>query len=108
MSMPISADLLDGVVLAVLKHDDAYGYNLTQQIQDKIPLSPSTLYPVLRRLKAQDWLETYDKPYQGRNRRYYRITEAGRNHLTGLLVEWTAYKKQIDYFLNPTQPQKEA
>ncbi|GAF41727.1 transcriptional regulator, PadR family [Agrilactobacillus composti DSM 18527 = JCM 14202] len=64
MSMPISADLLDGVVLAVLKHDDAYGYNLTQQIQDKIPLSPSTLYPVLRRLKAQDWLETYDKPYQ--------------------------------------------
>ena len=45
--------------------------------QQAIDISESTLYPVLRRLQKDGCLETYDMEYAGRNRRYYRITDAG-------------------------------
>ncbi|MFD1670675.1 PadR family transcriptional regulator [Agrilactobacillus yilanensis] len=98
MSIQISTELLDGVVLAILRQEDMYGYALTQRIQESLTLSPSTLYPVLRRLKAQHWLITYDKPFQGRNRRYYQITPAGLQQLEIITREWAGYKQRLNYF----------
>lgn len=105
MSMQISADLLDGVVLSVLERNDAYGYALTQEIQEKITVSPSTLYPVLRRLLEKNLLETYDKPISGRNRRYYRITADGRERQAEIAKDWHEFRNQIEYFI--TIPKKE-
>ena len=50
MKIQITADLLDGMVLAILEHKDYYGYALTQRMQSAITISESTMYPVLRRL----------------------------------------------------------
>lgn len=97
---PISAALLDAMVLAVTEHEDGYGYKITKDIQDKVSVSESTLYPVLRRLQKNGQLETYDMPYMGRNRRYYRITESGRRLLAEYRTQWRAYKTQIGFFLN--------
>lgn len=83
MKIQITADLLDGIVLAILKQDDYYGYALTQRVQEVITVSESTMYPVLRRLKRDGFVTTYDQPYQGRNRRYYQITADGEAHLSG-------------------------
>ena len=69
MKIHITAELLDGLVLAILKQDDYYGYALTQKVKNVIDVSESTMYPVLRRLKKNGDLTTYDKPFQGRNRR---------------------------------------
>ena len=71
--------LLDAIVLAVVSRDTegTYGYKITQDVQQAIEISESTLYPVLRRLQKDDCLETYDMAIDGRNRRYYRITEKG-------------------------------
>ena len=80
MKIQVSSDLLDGLVLALLDKQDYYGYSLTQDMQRAISISESTLYPVLRRLKNNGLLETYDQSYQGRNRRYYRITNNGRRY----------------------------
>lgn len=55
--------------------------------------------PVLRRLQKADYLTTYDQPYQGRNRRYYQITEDGRIRLLELLKEWRVYKEKVDCVL---------
>ena len=74
MVYQIGSALLDACVLSVLASGDAYGYQLTQQIRSVIEVSESTLYPVLRRLQKDGALETYDEPFQGRNRRYYRLT----------------------------------
>ena len=49
MKIQITADLLDGIVLAILKQDDYYGYALTQRVQEVITVSESTMYTVLRR-----------------------------------------------------------
>lgn len=83
MEIKVTADLLDGLVLALLDKQDYYGYALTQDMQTAISISESTMYPVLRRLQKNNYLTTYDQPYQGRNRRYYQITPEGRTHLEG-------------------------
>ena len=60
MVFPIGAALLDACVLAALSRADAYGYSLTQQIKQTVDVSESTLYPVLRRLQKEGFLNTYD------------------------------------------------
>lgn len=73
------AVLLDAVVLAVVSREPegTYGYRITQEVRQVLSLSESTLYPVLRRLQKDECLETYDREFNGRNRRYYKITSRG-------------------------------
>jgi len=99
MTFQLGSALLDACVLAIVDKEDAYGYSLTQQVQSVMDISESTLYPVLRRLQKANCLTTYDQPYQGRNRRYYQITEQGRVRLLELLQEWQMYKQKVDCVL---------
>lgn len=99
MTYQLAAPLLDACVLGVLAKEDAYGYTLTQKVMEVVDISESTLYPVLRRLQKEECLVTYDQPYQGRNRRYYRITEPGKERLSFYRQEWELYKEKIDTLL---------
>ncbi len=99
MTFQLGSALLEACVLAVLSQGDTYGYVLTQSVKEKIEISESTLYPVMRRLQKGGYLETYDQPYQGRNRRYYHITEAGRRSLLEAKEEWQDYKAKVDQIL---------
>lgn len=99
MSFPISAALLDALVLAVVAREDTYGYKITQDIRTAVEVSESTLYPVLRRLQKEENLETYDKEFQGRNRRYYRVTDKGKATLSVYREDWKLHKKKIEDIL---------
>ena len=61
------AALLDAVVLAVVSREEegTYGYKITQDVREVLEVSESTLYPVLRRLLKDGWLDVYDKQYGG-------------------------------------------
>ncbi len=96
MAFPISSTLLDFCVLAIVEQEDEYGYSITQRLQSVMSVSESTLYPVLRRLQQAFLLETYDQEFQGRNRRYYRITEAGRKQVQIFNQEWIEHKATVD------------
>lgn len=100
MAFQMGGGLLDFMVLAILKNEDTYGYILTQRAKQLMDISDSTLYPVLKRLQKEGALVTYDQSFQGRNRRYYSITELGRNLLTEYITEWNEYKVQIDRILS--------
>ena len=78
MGFKIESALLEACVLSVLSKGDTYGYVLTQSMKQVLDISESTLYPVLRRLQKNEYLRTYDQPYQGRNRRYYSVTDKGK------------------------------
>lgn len=95
------AALLDAIVLAVVSRepDGTYGYKITQDIRGIIDISESTLYPVLRRLQKEECLEVYDLAIDGRNRRYYRITESGRLQLNLYRGEWSVYIQKISRIL---------
>lgn len=96
MAYAIGPQLLDGCVLAVLSHGDAYGYILTQQVKTRLDISESTLYPVLRRLQRDGLLTVYDRPFQGRNRRYYAITPVGRTQLERRREEWRQFRAGVE------------
>lgn len=99
MTYQLAAPLLDACVLAILENEDAYGYTLTARMKELVDISESTLYPVLRRLQKNGCLTTYDQPYQGRNRRYYQITDTGKEQLSFFKAEWEIYKNNIDSLL---------
>jgi len=92
------AALLDAIVLAAVSREPegTYGYKITQDVRGVIEVSESTLYPVLRRLQKDDCLQTYDVQCDGRNRRYYRITERGRRQLSMYQEEWKIYNSKIN------------
>lgn len=91
--------LLDAVVLSVVSREDTYGYQITQDVRKIMDVSESTLYPVLRRLQKDGYLETFDMEYQGRNRRYYKITSNGMILLDKYRSEWILFKKGVDEIL---------
>ena len=99
MTFQLGSALLDACVLATLNREDTYGYVLTQSVKAVVEISESTLYPVLRRLQKEGWLTTYDQPYSGRLRRYYAITDAGREALARYRSEWDLNKKQVESML---------
>lgn len=99
MSFPISAGLLDAMVLSVVDMGDTYGYEITQYIRRAVDVSESTLYPVLRRLQKGELLDTYDREYMGRNRRYYHVTDKGKTALCGYRSDWERHKAMVDGIL---------
>lgn len=96
MAMQLGSVLLDACVLAVVMREDTYGYKLTQEVKQIMDVSESTLYPVLRRLQKDGYLRTYDKTFQGRNRRYYTVTEKGREQFQQFYDQWKRMRVKID------------
>lgn len=92
------AALLDAIVLAVVSQEEegTYGYKITQDVRRAIDVSESTLYPVLRRLQKDECLEVYDRQFDGRNRRYYKVTDRGIIQLNLYRTEWKDYSKKIN------------
>lgn len=99
MAYQLGASMLEALVLAIAYDDDAYGYIISQKIKKVVSLKESTLYPVLKRLLEAGYLETYDKIYEGRNRKYYRITEQGAAMYENKVNEWLEYKKNVEEIL---------
>ena len=92
--------LLDAIVLSVVSREGTYGYKITQELCSAVSVSESTLYPVLRRLQKGGMLNTYDKAFQGRNRRYYRITEKGLAQLRLYDSEWRSYAGKVTHLFD--------
>ncbi|MDR3295352.1 MAG: PadR family transcriptional regulator [Clostridiales Family XIII bacterium] len=99
MGFQAGAALLDACVLSALQQGDTYGYMLTQVLKDILGTSESTMYPVLRRLQRDGCLTTYDRPWQGRNRRYYAITDKGVSQAEVYRRDWKAYRDNVDRLL---------
>lgn len=102
MNFNTGTNMLDAIVLSVVAREakeGTYGYKITQDVRQVIEVSESTLYPVLRRLQKEEYLETYDKAFDGRNRRYYKITSNGTVLLNEYRKAWTDYRKDIDSIL---------
>lgn len=98
MDIQLKKGLLEFCVLAVLKKEDSYGYQIIKDISAYIEISESTLYPILKRLEAGSYLETYSVQHSGRLRKYYKITDKGKEYINEFLDEWQQVMK-IYYFI---------
>ena len=88
MDIQLKKGLLEFCVLTVLRKSDSYGYQIVKDVSDCIEISESTLYPILKRLESNAYLETYSVEHNSRLRKYYRITEKGKNHINEFLNDW--------------------
>lgn len=99
----VALELRRGViVLAVLSQLSAeqYGYSLLKLLADKgLEIDQGTLYPLLRRLEAQGWLQSVWKIEEARPRRYYVISPEGRKTLPKLKKEWAGIVFTMDKLL---------
>lgn len=88
MDIQLKRGLLDICVLAAIKNQDSYGYQIIKDIKPYVDMAESTLYPILRRLEAAACLTVYSVEHNGRLRKYYRITPTGRERLAAFREEW--------------------
>ncbi len=90
------------LVLTVLSQLDKeqYGYSLMQSLAEQgLKIDQSTLYPLLRRREEQGLLESEWSMDGSRPRRYYVLSDTGRNTLKKLKQEWRALRDALDRFL---------
>lgn len=88
MDVQLKRGLLDVCVLASIQDKDSYGYQIIKDVKPYVEISESTLYPILRRMEAAQMLTVWSAEHNGRLRKYYRITDAGRQRLTDFKDEW--------------------
>ncbi len=88
MDVQMKRGLLEVCVLSAIKDNDSYGYKIIKDIAPYTQISESTLYPILRRLEAGEMLTVYSEEHNGRLRKYYRITNKGRQRLEDFKNEW--------------------
>ena len=88
MDIQMKRGILDICVLAAIKKEESYGYQIIKEMKPYVDISESTLYPILRRLEASNCLTVRSAEHNGRLRRYYSITQAGKNRLKEFREEW--------------------
>ncbi len=88
MDVQLKRGLLDVCVLAAIKSEDSYGYQIIKDMKPYVEISESTLYPILRRLESAELLTVRSVEHNGRLRKYYHITQKGREHLRHFQEDW--------------------
>ena len=96
MYFPTSATVIEFLVLAIVDREDSYGYAISHTIKKLANIKESTLYPILKKLEKAGYLSTYQQEYQGRKRKYYAITDSGKEQLAFLKTEWKLYQQKVD------------
>ncbi|WP_353948292.1 PadR family transcriptional regulator [Sporolactobacillus sp. Y61] len=104
MNVQFKKGVLELCVLILIADKDQYGYELAQNISDKIEVAEGTLYPLLRRLTKEGYLSTYlSESTEGPPRKYYSITEKGESYMKALIREWKQFSKAVDQFIKGVQ-----
>ncbi|WP_445768334.1 PadR family transcriptional regulator [Rheinheimera sp.] len=107
MRLELRRGVLVLAVLASLKQPH-YGYSLRKQLQDGgIDIDEGTLYPLVRRLAEQELLSSEWRQGEGRERRYYQLSELGAQLLSQLTDEWQQLNTALGSLLGTATQEKQ-
>jgi PadR family transcriptional regulator, regulatory protein PadR len=104
----ISSDILRGhtdtIILGLLLDGDKYGYEISKLIQQKsentYQLKESTMFSSLKRIESEGYADAYwGDETQGGRRRYYSITQKGKELYIGNKKAWESAKRILDLLL---------
>lgn len=87
------------LVLSVLSqlHIPEYGYSLVQKLEEKnAAIEAGTLYPLLRRLEKQKLLKSEWDTTESRPRKFYVLSDEGKEVYSRLKSEWMTLSKQLE------------
>lgn len=88
MDIQLKRGLLDVCVLAAIKNEDSYGYQIIKDMKPYVELSESTLYTILKRLELAGMLTVRTAEHGGRLRKYYHITQRGLSRIDEFREDW--------------------
>ena len=81
-------------------HTSEYGYSLVQKLEEKnAPIDAGTLYPLLRRLEKQGLLNSEWDTTESRPRKFYTLSDRGKEVYIRLKKEWRAISNQLEILL---------
>ena len=104
MNTQFKKGVLDMCVLAVLSKGDSYGYDLAEELSSKIQIADGTVYPLLRKLASSGEVSTYLKESTGGPpRKYYSLTDKGRDRLKTDMEEWNEFTAMVSGILGGEQ-----
>ncbi len=94
--------VLEFCVLAILQTGESYGFDIVRELsEEQLLTSEGTIYPLLSRLRRQEWVTTtWRESVAGPPRRYYRITHRGRRALDAFAADWARFRSAVDGLLN--------
>ncbi|MGQ8875514.1 PadR family transcriptional regulator [Paenibacillus amylolyticus] len=88
--------VLELCVLVLIHRQDRYGYELAQAVSKHIEVAEGALYPLLRRLVNEGYCTTYlQESSEGPPRKYYRLSDKGREYMTALTMEWQTFVRNV-------------
>ena len=91
------------ILLKLLSRKDMYGYELIQEMsllsEQVFAMSQGSLYPFLHSLEDRGLIKSYTQVAGGRERRYYRLTPAGRGALEEKERQWGIYTRAMERIL---------
>lgn len=97
MNIQFKKGVLELCVLALLIKRDCYGYELVSDISKNIAISEGTIYPLLKRLKDEGFVNTYlQESQEGPPRKYYRLTDLGKKEADSLKEEWMRFVEGVN------------
>ena len=97
MNSQLKRGTLELCVLSILCRSDCYGYELVNRISECMQITEGTIYPLMKRLKDNAMIDSYIvESQEGPPRKYYMITDLGREQLKGLDEAWDELSKGID------------
>lgn len=100
MNSQFKKGIIELCVLSLVKSRDYYGYELVEEISKKVDIAEGTIYPILRRLTLENYFETYlQESTSGPPRKYYKITQLGRDVQTEQMLQWKDFNKSINSLL---------
>ena len=101
MNTQFKKGALELCVLSQLVRGDKYGYELTERISVEMSIAGGTLYPILRKLKEEDYVTTYlVESESGPARKYYQLTDEGRQYQEAIKQEWEEFSKAVSRLIN--------
>ena len=94
---------LPTLILEALEQEPKHGYLIAQRIKERsrgvLDFKEGTLYPALHKLEKDGLVESYAATEKGRQRRYYRISKAGRGVLAKDRTEWREVSRAVTLIL---------
>jgi len=97
MDIQLKRGLLEACVLTAIHKGDSYGYQIIKDISPYISISESTLYPILKRLESNSCLTVYSVEHNSRLRKYYKITDTGKQKIYDFMDEWEDVTRVYNY-----------
>ena len=100
IQVQLKKGVLELCVLALLSREDGYAYDIAARLAEAIDMGEGTIYPLMRRLQADGYVDTYLRESDsGPPRKYYRLTAAGRKSFASQKQEWAAFAAAVNDIL---------